>query len=82
MCNGMAYSMAQRRRLLEDRGASVASARDYFLLNCAHNDQVYTEILNQAELHQMQHDSSPNIGDLANRGNPRWRQSPRWTSPG
>jgi hypothetical protein len=46
ICNGMAYGMAQRRRLLEDHDGQVArSTRECFLLNCAHNDQAYAEIL-------------------------------------
>jgi len=50
MCNGMAYAMAQRRRLLGDQGEQVArSARDCFLLNSAHNDQLYAEILGRED---------------------------------
>ena len=46
-CNGVAYAVAQRRRLL-DRAAtpSVArSARDYFLLNTAFNERSYAAAL-------------------------------------
>ena len=44
--NGMAYSLAQRRRLLDATLPSVArSARECFLLNCAHNDLVYERLL-------------------------------------
>lgn len=49
ICNGMAYALAQRRRLL-DGGESrrvARSARECFLLNCAQNDRVYAQILNQ-----------------------------------
>jgi hypothetical protein len=47
--NGMAYSLAQRRRLLDFSARAVArSARDCFLLNCAHNDSVYAAILGEA----------------------------------
>jgi len=57
-CNGMAYSLAQRRRLLaRSARAAARSARECFLLNSAHNDRVYASLLNQAELHQMQHGS-------------------------
>lgn len=60
--NGMAYALAQRRRLLLAPPDGVArSARECFLLNCAENDRRYAGILNQAELHQMQHDAGPNI---------------------
>ena len=46
ICNGMAYALAQRRRLLGSRRPPVArAARECFLLNCAHNDRVYAEIL-------------------------------------
>ena len=41
-CNGMAYALAQRRRLLAPAGCTVArSARECFLLNCAENDRRY-----------------------------------------
>src|SRR5207253_1084523 len=44
--NGMAYALAQRRRLLAAPPDGVArSAREYFLANCADNDRRYTEIL-------------------------------------
>jgi hypothetical protein len=47
ICNGMAYALAQRRRLLAGAAAGVArSARECFLLNCAHNDRTYTRVLN------------------------------------
>jgi hypothetical protein len=52
MCNGMAYGLAQRRRLVETRLEPVArSARECFLLNCAANDRIYAQALNQAESH-------------------------------
>jgi hypothetical protein len=42
----MAYALAQRRRLLENHGTPVArSARECFLLNCAHNDRTYNAII-------------------------------------
>jgi hypothetical protein len=45
-CNGMAYAMAQRRKLLDPSlPAGPRSTRECFLLNCAHNDRVYTRIL-------------------------------------
>ena len=54
ICNGMAYGLAQRRRLVESRTEPVSrSARECFLLNCAANDRIYAQVLNQAELHQM-----------------------------
>jgi len=67
-CNGMAYALAQRRRLLGTHPFAARSARDCFLLNCAENDRAYHRILKQAELHQMQHGADPNIGDVANSG--------------
>lgn len=45
-CNGMAYALAQRRRLLAAPNQTVArSARECFLLNTAHNDRVYASVL-------------------------------------
>jgi hypothetical protein len=43
----MAYALAQRRRLLAGAdGRQVArSARECFLLNCAHSDREYERIL-------------------------------------
>ena len=67
-CNGMAYALAQRRKVLGAHAPVARSARDCFLLNCAHNDRTYHQILKQAELHQMQHDAEPNIGDPSNSG--------------
>ena len=50
ICNGMAYGLAQRRRLLAPLGVPVArSARECFLLNCAENDRSYAAILRSAE---------------------------------
>jgi hypothetical protein len=44
--NGMAYSLAQRRKLLNSSLPRVArSARECFLINCAHNDRAYSELL-------------------------------------
>ena len=40
-CNGMAYALAQRRKLLTGDASVARSARDCFLLNCATNDRVY-----------------------------------------
>lgn len=46
ICNGMAYGLAQRRRLLAPQGVPVArSARECFLLNCEENDRSYSAIL-------------------------------------
>ena len=47
VCNGTAYAVAQRRRLLDRaQPRSVArSARECFQLNCAFNDHVYAELL-------------------------------------
>ena len=47
ICNGMAYALAQRRRLLDQRATAARSARECFLLNCAFNDRVYGQVLNQ-----------------------------------
>lgn len=51
VCNGMAYGLAQRRRLLgRARNLVARSARECFLLNCAENDRAYASILKPAEL--------------------------------
>ena len=49
VCNGMAYALAQRRRLLDGgSGRAVArSARECFLLNCALNDRLYAQVLGE-----------------------------------
>ena len=48
--NGMAYGLAQRRRLLAPLREAVArSARECFLLNCAANDRSYAAILRGGE---------------------------------
>ena len=47
ICNGMAYALAQRRRLLDrsqDR-STARSARECFVRNCAFNDHVYAHLL-------------------------------------
>jgi hypothetical protein len=45
--NGMAYSLAQRRRLLASLTPGVVrSARECFLANCSENDRRYASILN------------------------------------
>lgn len=50
ICNGMAYGLAQRRRLLAPgRGLVARSARECFLLNCADNDRIYASILRGVE---------------------------------
>jgi Domain of unknown function (DUF4417) len=50
ICNGMAYALAQRRRLLGSHDRSIArSARECFLHNCADNDRIYAEILGVTE---------------------------------
>ena len=56
VCNGMAYALAQRRRLLNSAaGRGVArSARDCFLLNCAHNDRLYAQVLGEETPHAIQ----------------------------
>src|SRR5262249_8960952 len=48
-CNGTAYALAQRRRLLDSgAGRGVArSARECFLRNCAHNDRLYAQVLGE-----------------------------------
>ncbi len=47
ICNGMAYALAQRRRLLDRGGCNAVarSARDCFLRNCAWNERTYAAIL-------------------------------------
>ncbi|MGI0130514.1 MAG: hypothetical protein ACREEC_10255, partial [Thermoplasmata archaeon] len=47
VCNGMAYALAQRRRLLGAHSPIARSSRDCFLLNCAANDREYARVLNQ-----------------------------------
>ncbi len=66
----MAYALAQRRRLLDrfQVRSAARSAHECFLHNCSFNDRVYAQLLKQAELHLMQHDADPNIGDLSNSG--------------
>jgi hypothetical protein len=51
ICNGMAYSLAQRRRLLDraSTGMVARSAREYFLLNVAFNDRVYAHLLDEED---------------------------------
>jgi hypothetical protein len=50
ICNGMAYGLAQRRRLLARGRARVArSARECFLINCAENDRAYASVLHGRE---------------------------------
>ena len=50
VCNGMAYGLAQRRRLLARGRDQVArSARECFLINCAENDRAYASILHERE---------------------------------
>jgi len=50
ICNGMAYALAQRRRLLGPASDAVArSARECFLRNCAHNDRSYAAVLGVEE---------------------------------
>jgi len=66
ICNGMAYALAQRRRLLGSARPVARSARDCFLHNCAVNDREYARILKGDLLHQMQHDADPNIGYPSN----------------
>jgi hypothetical protein len=49
ICNGMAYALAQRRRLLDrslERSAA-RSTRDCFLLNCAFSDGAYADLLRE-----------------------------------
>jgi hypothetical protein len=48
VCNGQAYAMAQRRRLLgEGRFPVARSARECFLTNCAYNDRLYAQLLQE-----------------------------------
>src|SRR5438552_3891890 len=50
ICNGMAYGLAQHRRLLARGRDQVArSARECFLINCAENDRPYEVILHGLE---------------------------------
>ncbi len=46
-CNGMAYALAQRRRLLFEAPLAARSARECFLLNCGHNDRMYRQLLEE-----------------------------------
>ena len=49
ICNGMAYGLAQRRRLLVPAATHVArSARDCFLANSSENDRRYARLLREA----------------------------------
>jgi hypothetical protein len=51
--NGMAYGLAQRRRLLlapDGRVGVARSARECFVLNCVENNHRYSAILNQIEI--------------------------------
>jgi hypothetical protein len=47
ICNGMAYALAQRRRLLDRSLArsTARSARECFLHNCAFSDRTYAQLL-------------------------------------
>lgn len=46
ICNGMAYGLAQRRRLVLPEQTPVArSARDFFLRNCRANDELYRPLV-------------------------------------
>jgi hypothetical protein len=49
ICNGMAYALAQRRRLLDRWLPTTAarSARECFLVNCAFNDRTYAQVLRE-----------------------------------
>jgi hypothetical protein len=50
ICNGMAYGLAQRRRLLvRGHDAIARSARECFLRNCTENDRRYASILHGQE---------------------------------
>jgi Domain of unknown function (DUF4417) len=40
-CNGMAYALAQRRRLIGQQHVVARSARECFLINCERNDRSY-----------------------------------------
>ena len=48
ICNGMAYALAQRRKLLVPGFRAARSARECFLRNCAFNERVYAEVLADA----------------------------------
>jgi hypothetical protein len=45
VCNGMAYALAQRRKLLDPGVHAARSAHECFLRNCAFNERVYAEVL-------------------------------------
>jgi len=47
ICNGMAYALAQRRKLLDRRVRAARSARECFLLNCESNTRIYAQIMQQ-----------------------------------
>jgi hypothetical protein len=48
VCNGQAYALAQRRRLLGGGQVGARSARECFLSNCAWNHRVYQAVLGQS----------------------------------
>ena len=48
ICNGMAYALAQRRKLLDPGFRAARSARECFIRNCAFNERVYAEVLADA----------------------------------
>jgi hypothetical protein len=50
ICNGVAYALAQRRRLLDPRVRAARSTRECFLRNCEFNDSVYADVLFQEAL--------------------------------
>ena len=50
ICNGMAYALAQRRKLLDRRAHAARSARECFLLNCGFNDHIYAHVMQQDAL--------------------------------
>jgi hypothetical protein len=48
VCNGQAYALAQRRRLLAGDSVGARSARECFLSNCAWNQRAYQAVLGQS----------------------------------
>jgi hypothetical protein len=70
VCNGMAYALAQRRRLAAGTacGSVARSTRECFLRNCAFNDWLYARVLKQDESRQIQHDADPSDDDPSNSG--------------
>jgi hypothetical protein len=47
ICNGQAYALAQRRRLLQGQPGGGRSPRECFLSNCAWNERIYQAVLSE-----------------------------------